>query len=211
MTKRLILAGTILIFAASGICYLFWVQEIQYSRPTPIPQDYREVPVSSVLDLQSAIRNPEKKAVFLHFFNPECPCSRFNTKHVNYLIDQYRNDVLFKVVIPFGADLTLAKDYFGANVELIEDKENGSLAETCGVYSTPQAVIIDQNQHLYYRGNYNKSRYCTQIGSNYAELALQSVIAQKPLPDFSQLATTAYGCQYFDENTLSGLSELLLN
>lgn len=31
------------------------------------------------------------------------------------------------------------------------------IAISCGVYSTPQAVIIDGNGQLFFRGNYNKT------------------------------------------------------
>ena len=51
------------------------------------------------------------------------------------------------------------QDKFGLDIPVLFDS---SLAKACGVYSTPQAVLIDNNQNLYYRGNYNRSRYCTR-------------------------------------------------
>jgi hypothetical protein len=65
----------------------------------------------------------------------------------------------------------------------------------CGVYSTPQAVIIDRNQKLYFRGNYNKSRYCTDKSSNFGQMAIDSILKNKAEPHMSELATIAYGCQ----------------
>ena len=38
---------------------------------------------------------------------------------------------------------------------------DGSLAKMVGVYSSPQAVIVDTRGALYYRGNDNLARYCT--------------------------------------------------
>ena len=70
-----------------------------------------------------------------------------------------------------------------------------SLALACGVYSTPQAVIIDSDQKLFYRGNYNKSRYCTLKESNYAEIALKALVAGQEPPPSNQLATKSYGCE----------------
>ena len=70
-----------------------------------------------------------------------------------------------------------------------------SIAKICGVYSTPQAVIIDKRQHLFYRGNYNLSRYCTNRSSNFAELALHSLISNENAFQLDSLATKAYGCE----------------
>lgn len=70
-----------------------------------------------------------------------------------------------------------------------------SLATTCGVYSTPQAVIIDTSHSLYYRGNYNKSRYCTDPKSNYAEIALNALLNRQDTVRFDAYALKAYGCQ----------------
>jgi hypothetical protein len=71
---------------------------------------------------------------------------------------------------------------------------DSSLAAGCGVYSTPQAVIINGDQQLHYRGNYNKSRYCTDKKTNYAQIALEALLYKQPLA-FDAFATKAYGCQ----------------
>ncbi len=70
----------------------------------------------------------------------------------------------------------------------------GEIAAKCGVYSTPQAVLIDSKSQLYYRGNYNRARYCTDRKSNYAQMVIDSLLAQKTAPDFGLNATQAYGC-----------------
>jgi hypothetical protein len=72
-------------------------------------------------------------------------------------------------------------------------RERG-VAEACGVYSTPQAVVINTDLTLYYRGNYNKSRYCTDKRSNYAEMAITSILSKSDIPDFGPMALKAYGC-----------------
>ncbi|MEP6930797.1 MAG: AhpC/TSA family protein, partial [Flavobacterium sp.] len=55
-------------------------------------------------------------------------------------------------------------------------------------------VIIDPSQNLYYRGNYNKTRYCTNADSNYAQMAIDSLLKQTLSPSFDALALRAYGC-----------------
>ena len=46
---------------------------------------------------KSAVRND--KPVFIHFFNPDCPCSRFNVPHVSGLIRKYGDKIDFKIVV----------------------------------------------------------------------------------------------------------------
>ena len=83
------------------------------------------------------------------------------------------------------------QDKFGLNIPILFDQ---SIAAACGVYSTPQAVLLDTDHKLYYRGNYNKSRYCTDKKSNYAQMAIDSLLMKQHNPIFSQTALKSYGC-----------------
>jgi hypothetical protein len=84
------------------------------------------------------------------------------------------------------------RDKYDLKVQVTSDQ---SIAEACGVYSTPQAVILDAQSDLYYRGNYNRSRYCTDNRSNFAQMAIDSLLNKNLNPTFSQYALKAYGCQ----------------
>ena len=76
-----ILAGVL-----SAIIRIFWYQEIQYLLPTPVPEDYKVVLPSEVIEYDSVlIPQQYSKPKLLHFFNPDCPCSRFNLKHFRTL------------------------------------------------------------------------------------------------------------------------------
>lgn len=83
------------------------------------------------------------------------------------------------------------QDKFDLDIPVLFDS---SIAAVCGVYSTPQAVLLDVGHNLYYRGNYNKSRYCTDPGSNYAEIAIDSLLNNNDNPVFNKYALNAYGC-----------------
>ena len=72
---------------------------------------------------------------------------------------------------------------------------DGRIATACGVYSTPQAAILDGTGRLFFRGNYNVSRYCLAPGSEFARIALESLLAGKPAPVFPEIAMVAYGCE----------------
>jgi len=193
MKKLLVIL--LLCSTGSTMAYMFWNQELKYIRPTPVPDNYKPVAVRQTVDIHSYITYSADSAIYLHFFNPDCPCSRFNLNHFNTLVKSFGNRVRVCAVIPAYADLQRAKDMIGNNgITVIQDTDN-TLTTACGVYSTPQAVIIDANEKLYYRGNYNKSRYCTTRESNYAEMALAALVKGEQPPYFNTLATQAYGCQ----------------
>lgn len=79
------------------------------------------------------------------------------------------------------------------DIIVVIDKDE-KIAKACGVYSTPQAAILNTDNTLFFRGNYNRARYCTDKNSNYVQMALDSLVAKKGPPHFSELATNAYGC-----------------
>jgi hypothetical protein len=197
---RKVLVGLLLVAASVSIALLFWSQELKYVRPTPVPAHLVSHAVNSNIDLTLLEGYRAGKPVYIHFFNPDCPCSRFNLKHFHALADQFGNQVQVFAVIPAYADLARAQEMIGTHnqsVVILQDRAD-SLASACGVYATPQAVVIDASRRLFYRGNYNKSRYCTTKDSNYAEIALTALVSGKPAPQLGPLATQPYGCELPD-------------
>jgi hypothetical protein len=178
----------------TGIIALFWHFELVYALPTPVPKDYKAVNIGSKIDGVKKFESANKP-VFFHFFNPNCPCSRFNIDHFKSLVKEYGDRVKFIIVVmnaenEYSAEAIQEK--FHLNLPVYFDR---AIADRFGVYSTPQAAIINNDERLYYRGNYNKSRYCTDKKTNYARAALDSLLNQKYNPVFSQLALKAYGCE----------------
>lgn len=192
--KKLILTGW-LTALASGIAFMFWHNEWKYNLPTPVPADYQAVATGSVIDL-SHLQGLEKgKPVFLHFFNPACPCSRFNMPHFKSLEKKYGDRFSFAMVVvnnPGHLTEQEIQEKYGVTIPVFF---NADIARSCGVYSTPQAAIIDADRHLYYRGNYNKSRYCIDEKSNYARMAVDSFLHHTATPLLGMAAYTSYGCQ----------------
>jgi hypothetical protein len=198
MPLRIVLVTLLLILCIFGIIKVFWEQELQYAQPTPRPYGFAQTAFSQQLALPDSSGNGQ--ALFLHFFNPDCPCSRFNIKHVQQLIASYGKQITFKAIIPPYADEGRAREMLGDKIPVIVDEDN-RWAEACGVYSTPQAVIIDEGSVLYFRGNYNRSRYCTDPKTNYAELALIDFIKGRELPALDIYAIQSYGCTFFKDDT----------
>ena len=184
-----------LLLNLAGIAYVFWNTEYKYSLPTPVPQNYHAVQTGTFVDLHDKLTVPGNKPVFLHFFNPSCPCSRFNIPHFISLAEHYGSKVSFAIVV-MDKDGSVSKEDIRKKFDLtIPVLFDTSIAVACGVYSTPQAVILDKAGKLFYRGNYNRSRYCTDTKSDFARMALDSLIGNTAVPLFTEAATTAYGCQ----------------
>jgi hypothetical protein len=199
MTKtKIILVSVWLTLILTTISWLFWKNEVKFMLATPVPTNYKNVDVGDIVTCSAITDFNKEKATFLHFFNPECPCSRFNLPHVRSLINKYSEQMKFAVVVIDTEETYTEEDIqekLGAKVPVFFDNK---IAEKCGVYSTPQAVILDANSKLYYRGNYNKSRYCTNTSSNYAQMAIDSFLSQVDIPEFDRFALKAYGCELPD-------------
>lgn len=195
--KRKLIVSTWLFSLFTGIALLFWHNEWVYSLPTPVPDHYQAVGFGKKITLPGNEMIDDNKPLFLHFFNPVCPCSRFNLTHFKTLVKEYGEQVNFKMVVLSNKQYTAVQlqDKFGITIPIVFD---AALADSCGVYSTPQAVIIDKGQQLYYRGNYNRTRYCTDKKSEYARMALEALIHKREKVIFDEFAINAYGCQLPD-------------
>ena len=192
MKKMIVIVWLILLLAA--ISGLFWRNEWVYSLPTPVPQHYKPVNPGQVIDLGPLVYSSNKKPLFLHFFNPDCPCSRFNIAHFKSLVKEYGKEADFMIVVMSNQAYTVKdiQEKFETGVPVLFDT---AIAISCGVYSTPQAVIIDATHKLFYRGNYNRSRYCADKKSEYARMALDSLLHQHLDIVFDRFALKAYGCR----------------
>lgn len=206
--------GTLKVFVVSilitsiftTIGFIFWQTDLKYSQPTPVPVNYMPPSQGEAVRLEG-IPLQKDKPTLLHFFNPACPCSKFNFDHFRSLAIRYAEDVTFVVVLQDleKEEAIAAFEDYGMNVPALYDQD-GQLAKTCGVYATPQAVLLDGTGKIYYRGNYNKSRYCTIPGSNYTQMALDSLLANKTIPQFEMQAYRPYGCQLPSDNPDMGQS-----
>jgi hypothetical protein len=192
MKKFLLISWLLLL--ASGISALFWYNDWKYTLPTPVPVHYQAVSFNNTVKLPEAIRTRPGKPLFLHFFNPDCPCSKFNMPHFRSLAKQYGAQAEFAIVVLSRKKYTVKEIQKRFDVDLPVYFDN-NIAIACGVYSTPQAVIIDTDNKLFYRGNYNRNRYCTSKETEYARIALEGILQHNYTINFTQSALKAYGCQ----------------
>lgn len=198
-------AGSLLLLgAAVGV---LWWQDWRYSLPTPRPADLVQVAVGTRLgirDLSQVAGLHPGRPILLHFFNPRCPCSRFNLDHIRALQQQWSSRVDFVAVVQGvpRKDTDRALERLGLTMNAIADPD-GRIAGECGVYSSPQAVVLDPQGRLYFRGNYNAGRYCTDASTEFARMALDSLSAGAPAPNFPG-AGIAYGCELPSRRTRHG-------
>jgi hypothetical protein len=87
MKTYLITALLALIFGA--ISCVFWQDDMVYRLPTPVPDGYQCVVPGTSLDVAELLPIATDKPVFVHFFNPRCPCSKFNIPHFRSLVRSY--------------------------------------------------------------------------------------------------------------------------
>ncbi len=192
-------------FFLTLIGFSFWQQDWQYALPTPKPQGLVQVEQGAIVNLSATLANIDSsRPTFLHFFNPSCPCSRFNLNHVRDLVQTYKTQVRFIAVLQGDQpNLTEAFAKLGLNMESIVDSD-GAIARATGVYATPQAALINPDGKLYYRGNYNASRYCTLKNSEFARIALESILEGKPPSAIPPKARAAYGCPLHKKQLIKG-------
>ena len=97
-------------------------------------------------------------------------------------------------------------------LKVIWDK-NGLISDKCGIYSTPQAVILDKNSQIFFKGNYNKARFCTRKETRYVDMAMSKLIEGKALPLELQFAMPkSYGCSLpSDEENFEKQNSIIFN
>ncbi len=175
------------LLCGAGILATFWWFDWRTSLPTPRPAQARALTLGSSPTLPPSLQALAVPGapLLVHFYNPDCPCSRFNRDHLRGLFDRFGSTVRFVVVAQSEADSPLGDDAPG----LLD--RGGALAAALGVWSTPQAVLLDARGAVVYTGNYNTSRYCADRRTEFVRLALES-LAQPghPLPQLEP-----WGCQ----------------
>ncbi|WP_340153758.1 hypothetical protein [uncultured Marivirga sp.] len=196
---RVALAGLLILSVLTGIGLIFWHQEWKFSKPTPIPAGYSSLQRGDSVskNVLSSLEIGEEDQAFIHFYNFDCPCSRFNIKEFQNLVIQYGSKVKFLAVLETvernESEIEEFREKYSLGIDIHLDRE-GVIASELGVYSTPQAVLI-KNQQVYFSGNYNKARFCTTQNTKFASIALSAMVSDKEPPVFPELASIAYGCE----------------
>jgi hypothetical protein len=175
----------------------FWYQDWRYSLPTPRPENLVQPGFGEALDAENVLdRRFAGRPLVIHVVNPDCPCSVFNREHMQTLVRRFGDRVTFVALVQGSEDsAALVRSFESWDLPMVVVADpGGRKAAQFGAYSTPQAVIVTPDSHLYFRGNYNLTRYHADPRSEFARIAIESLLDGKPLPAMPSDATVAYGC-----------------
>lgn len=182
----------VVLFNLAMLCVIgaaFFVQDYRYSVPTPKPAGFHAVNLHRIVTLPGN----DRRVTLLCFASPDCGCSRFNQDHLWDLAHRFGKQVrIVEVIEASNAGGMDSPD------DTIFDPD-AKLAKECGVYSTPQAVVLDRDRRIAYSGNFNSARFCSDPGTQFARLALEALVAGRPVPPMPESATTPYGCEIQSE------------
>jgi len=183
--RRRVIA-VVLINAAflSVIGATFYIQDYRYSLPTPRPANFRPVALGNTM----ALPKSDPRPTLLCFASPDCGCSRFNQDHLQDLHREFGGQVRIVEVI----ESSDAGGLSSPDETMLDPK--GDWARKCGVYSTPQAVVLNREGQIVFEGNFNSTRFCSNPSTQFARIALESVLNGQPIPHMPDAATTPYGC-----------------
>lgn len=113
------------------------------------------------------------------------------------MVKKFSSEVEFIAILNTKSDdqsaINRFKHKYDLGITTIIDKD-GSIARSLGVYSTPQAVLLSERT-IYYKGNYNKARFCLSKNTKFAEQALIALVDDEPPPVFPSIAVISYGCE----------------
>lgn len=201
MRISLVAVSSLLFVGVAGMA--FWWENRANSLPTPIPEGIVFPDAGAKIRLPAGLEASEgsQRLVLVNFFNPDCPCSRFNAAHVRELAERFGAEVRFVPVMAEGSGEEGAArwlEWFGLPASPVRDR-NGAIAKALGVYSTPQAVLLESTgsargeARLLYRGNYNRSRFERSAGTEYVRLSIEASLSHRQVTSPPE-AALSYGC-----------------
>ncbi len=182
--------------ALVSAAWLFWDQDLRYRLPTPVPPGYTAPALGDTLILPAGFPRSDLRPVLIHFYNPRCPCSRFGLEHLKELELRFVNRLRIVAVIADLDSLAAARRHFerhGLTIPIWTDPAD-RFAVQAGVYSTPQALLVDGSSRIFYRGNYNRSRYCRDRETEFVRLAIEALLDGRSLPSLPAESMKAWGC-----------------
>lgn len=201
LSKRQLAFGTgLLLLWLSTTAYAFWWFQVRPLRPFNDPTQARVItfdglPFARLLDHQGPLAPATTpRTTLLHFWDPDCPCSRFNQVHVRELIEQNRDQDLRIVIVVHTRNR--------ANAERVRRQARGTFGDDVTVWidtgelsasipSSPAAAIVSASAELAYFGPYSLGAVCLQGQGDFVESVLAR-LEQGQNPRF--LNTMAVGC-----------------
>ncbi len=197
MGKIQILVLMLMLFMTIGVLHFYWVNEFEHY--IPVQESSMIAQVGSNISLEASLLQIGSKPAFIHFFDNECILSKTNIEHLNLFLPDFQRS--FEMYLIVAGDVTvqdLKRKYdLPTYIKVINDPTR-QLFDELGVKATPQAMIIETDQKVLFRGNYsNGNGLCAPSNIKYSApaIALLKRSRDKPLPFFPTYQTQQWGCK----------------
>jgi hypothetical protein len=131
----------------------------------------------------SAKKQPvtKPKATVLHYYNPDCPCTRYNTWHVKDLIKEFtKQGVRFEIRVPHESQVKDAELMFNRPAKVAE---KGSVP-----IASPSALVLDAKMNPQYIGPYSPAATCNLSKDDFVGNVLNDLLAGEVYPRTRNLA-----------------------
>lgn len=130
-------------------------------------------------------KNTNVTTTLYHFYDQSCPCTKFNTEHVQNVIDKYDNQgVNFIVVVPNTESLFNAQVVFPRADHVVSRPDFKPPA-------SPSALIISTNSTAEYIGPWSPTAVCSSHKEDYVSQVLDELLQGN---HFNQSHNLARGC-----------------
>lgn len=202
--KSSVLAGALIVVWIVFTALVFWALQWQYVRAfqQDLPRNtVRWFESDALLGLFDQSVKAGSTGLAVHFWDPNCPCSRFSQSHIQDLIQQSLLQGVSSVVVVKasqgfwgGGELAKAKDVFSESDWVIAAE---SVPELTGrLAGSPSAAILDTDKNIRYIGPYSSDAFCSTSGDGFVEKALIELKQVDPHLRSPQALTSACFCDW---------------
>lgn len=146
----------------------------------------------------SSHEESSKPISVVHFWDPDCPCSRFNEVHFKKIISDYADkNVHFSIVVS-GSNETVRNQRKEQARKIFNHaavkKVHSDWSMQKGPPSSPAVGVINRNGELVYFGPYSLGARCAPDENKFVETVLDGLDTSKKSATKKQLNTLAVGC-----------------
>ncbi len=181
----------------SAVGQIFWDEEFKHYKPRNA-ESSTLVPGEFITLAPEFIKLKDKPA-FIHFYDNDCLFAKTNIDHLGLFTEDRGGDVDYYLILvgaSEGIDQLQKKFNVPDHFKVVSDPDL-KISTALGVNTTPQAVILDPDSRLYFKGNYtNQTGLCgpLNIGNSAPALALDAREKNLPAPLFPDYQTQEWGC-----------------
>lgn len=191
-SKRYWIGTGLLLLWLCATVFAFWWFEYRYLRPFDTEPQIGAVVfdgagIDSKLSSLVPMQPREGGPTVVHYWDPACPCNRFNEDHVKDLIREYGARGVRFVVVTGGTTLSAKRVFSDSAVVGYVDSATQKVLPP----SSPAVAVLDQNGEVAYFGPYSVGALCNTNNGGFVERTLnQLLVGEKP----KQLSTLGVGC-----------------